>query len=334
MANHGLFADFGRAGAVEEQRRALFKQQQQQFQRLANQAQNRRQKAAGNLVEGVVELGQAGAFGDKLKGRLTPTSPELEQAQAEADFVKEVSQFEEDPTSSAYSERVADLAKERGRDDIALRALIQGGERKKVEEAAATEAAAAERKGQLAELRAFPEGVKMEVYAQRPELLKEVVKDPRARVKIAEGIKEMISFKKAAAAKDAADVKRSTATKVSGADLKATSAIVDQLTQSQFTGSTELETVSTLVADRAQTNANTIRDAGGTVDMTALRTEAFAELTQEGTIEHTLGSEYLGGSVIVGEKLGINREKLTATPVAPTQPSTASPRRRVVAKPR
>ena len=307
----GLFSDFGTAGTVEAQRKALLDEQKAQFSRMIQSAPTARERAAGGLVEGLVGLGQAGVFGEGVQGRLEPTSPELDRARSEAEFVKQVSAFEEDPTSSAHSKRVAKLAKEQGREDVALRAMIQGGERAKAERAATLKAERDTSKEQREQFKQFPTSVQEEIIARSPEqMVTSLGIDAEKATAISKAVEERNNLKRIKAKKDLEDVKKVTATKISGNDVAATVSLVDTLTNGEFAESEELDAVSRLVADKAQTMANALKDAGQEIDMTQLRAQAFQTLQDEGVVNFDEGQSF--GPLNIGESLSIDSEKLKA----------------------
>lgn len=320
--NKGLFADFGSAGTVEAQRKLLLDEQRAQFERLIQNAPTARERAAGGLVEGLVGLGQAGVFGDTVQDRLEPTSPDLERARSDAEIAKEVAGFEEDPTSAAHSRRVAELAKAKGRDDLAIRALIQAGERTKSEKKLKLDAERAVTKERREQFKQFPTAVQEEIIARSPEqLVSDLGIDTEKATKISAAVEERNAFQRAKAKKELEDVTKVTATKITGADVAATVSLVDTLTNGEFEGEPELETVSRLVADRAQTMANALKDAGQPIDMTDLRAQAFQKLQDEGVVTFNPGEEVFG-AFNVGEKLEVDPKKLSAP----------SGRRRVILK--
>jgi len=164
----GLFADFGQTDP-DEVRKQLMQEQRNQFKQLVSGAQSKKDKAGLGLVEGLQGLGQAGAFGKTVKEHLTPTSPELDKAKAQAELVKGLGSLEGDRTSADWARRAAALAKESGDDATGLKFLIEADTRSKAETKAQAKVAAAEDENRRKLYSALPSDLQLATVAADPE---------------------------------------------------------------------------------------------------------------------------------------------------------------------
>ena len=252
-----------------------------------------------------------GAFGRGLAGALPdqPDSPEMAQAKRQAESIKALSEF--DLNTSEGLSSAAKALRERGDDLTALKLVMKAGEVRKAEAALAAKAQQQADEERRAEFKQFPSAVQEEIIARSPETLVTAIGlTPEKAQEISAKVEERNALSRAKLEKTLADVRKATATKVSGADVEQTSTVVDALTDNQFEGTPELEAASRLVAARAQALANAAADRGETTDPTKLRAQAWQELNDEGVIKHDPGKPFAG--MTFGESLEIDPEKLKA----------------------
>ena len=288
---------------------------------LAAQSAARRERlntnvqAAGAGLSGFERgLAQFGAgLGGGIAGEVfkEPDSPEVEAARAQASIVEAIQQIEAPVGTAAHAAEAGKIANAAGRTDLGLQFAERAANLRKDEAALKVKTEQAQREEQRAQFKQFPAAVQEEIIAKSPEVLvRELGVTPERAKEIAANVEERNNLQRAKAQKTLNEVTKATATKVSGTDLAATSSIVNTLTNGEFEESPELEAVARLTAERAQTMADAMRDAGGTPDMNKLRAEAFAELQSEGIVKHDPGKATFGFNI--GESLEVDAEKLKA----------------------
>jgi len=163
----GLFADFGQTDPAEV-RKELVDQQRTQFKNLIDAAPTKREKAAGNLVEGLTGLAQSGVFGEKAADFTKVRSPELDAAQSQADLLSGISNIEADKTSADFAFQAAKLARDAGDDKTALNLLMEGDKRRKAEQASVAKQELAAIEGDRKQFSAMPEDLKLAAIAKDP----------------------------------------------------------------------------------------------------------------------------------------------------------------------
>ena len=164
----GLFADFGQTDP-NEVRKQLMEKQRNQFKKMVSGAETRKERASVNVVEGLGGLAQAGVFGDKIKAKATPTSPELDKAKAQAGLVKGLGELEGDRTSADWARRAAALAKESGDEATGLKFLIEADTRAKAETKAQAQAQVAEDENRRKLYGELPTDLQLATVAANPE---------------------------------------------------------------------------------------------------------------------------------------------------------------------
>ena len=263
------------------------------------------------IERGLAQFGAGlggGIAGEVFKG---PDSAEVEQARANQNILEGIQQLEAPVGSAAHATESGRIAQEAGRTDLALQFAERAATLRKSEAAAKVKAEKDQREEQRAQFKQFPSAVQELIIAKSPDVLARELGITKARAKaISAKVEERNNLQRAKAQKTLNEVSKATATKVSGTDLAATSSIVNTLTDGEFEETPELEAVARLTAERAQTMADAMRDAGGTPDMNKLRAEAFAELQSEGIVNHDPGESTFGFNI--GESLEVDAEKLKA----------------------
>jgi len=164
----GLFADFGQTDP-NEVRKQLMEEQRNQFKKLVSGAGTRKEKAAGNLVEGLTGLAQSGAFGKTIADKTQVRSPELDKARAQAELVKGLGSLEGDRTSADWARRAAALAKDSGDEATGLKFLIEADTRAKAETKAQAQVQVAEDENRRKLYGELPTDLQLATVAANPE---------------------------------------------------------------------------------------------------------------------------------------------------------------------
>ena len=291
---------------LEERRRALITN--------LSKAQPSGRAQAGSAVGAA--LGQAlGAAGAAALG-VNNVDPEVARVESNAALARDIQALSRgdnplEPGTAEHATAAGLAAQAAGRTDLALQFAEQGAALRKSEAVAVTKAEAAQREERRAQFKQFPSAVQEEIIAKSPDIMvRELGITPARAKEISAKVEERNNLQRAKAQKTLNEVKKATGTKVTGTDLAATSSIVDTLTNGEFSESTELESVSRLVAERAQTKADALKDAGEAQDMNSIRAEAFAELVNEGVVLHDPGEVTFGFNL--GESLAVDPERLKA----------------------
>lgn len=291
----GLFSDFTSPDAARAAvQRDLLEEQNTTFREGLARQKGGKEMAGftagsflGNLLGGFAES----ALGiDRVEG-----SPEVRAAKKDSALAKKLGAVEGDLTSSDAALAQAKIAREAGRDDLALALTVEAGNRKKTEVAAAAKTQAAVTKEARDQFNALPTAAQEELIGKQPQFLVDTIGlTPEKAAEVSNALAERNQFQKARLQKQLSDVQRATASPTTGADVAqvknnmTTLFGIDSDSFSQFGGDEEeFEAFSGIVAGEVQRRVDIARDKGQRANEATVLKNIMKELQDGGAVSLT-----------------------------------------------
>lgn len=290
----GLFDNI--AAPTNDPARLLKAIQQQNSARQAEfiaAAPDKGQRAGREIVSGLSTLAGLGAFGKGLKDKFSPENdPDYKAVKQNAELSAAIQKLEGDPSTAEFAHKAADIAKEMGRDDLALQYREAAGVREKQE--LATELATKQQTIDTArqQFSALPTAAQEELVAVRPELLTDTLGiDPMQAAEVGKRMEERNQFQREKLKKQLTDIRAATTTKTTNADVNQVKSALTSLLgidSSSFgfgDNTEEFDAFATPIAVEVQRRMDVAKDKGDRLDRNKVLNEVVEELKTAGALK-------------------------------------------------
>lgn len=292
----GLFDIIGNVAQDPASVLSTLKQEDQaKWRKIIDAAPDKKQHNIRAGAELLAMIGRSGAFGQKVKDKLSlENDPQYKAAADAANLTKSLQELPGDPASADYAMRASQVAADAGRNDLALKYREAAGQRQAAEQAGAANTAKQQASTTRANFSALPAAAQNELVATQPDfLVKHLGIAPEAAKVISQRVAEQNKMQNDKLAKqiDAIGGGHTTTTKTTNADVNQVKSALSMFGIDQHSfghlgdTATQFDNFATPIASEVQKRIDVAKDKGVRLDRNKVIGDILSELRNSGAFQ-------------------------------------------------